>query len=461
MRVVADPEFDRHRLAGKEAVAVAAQADHQRRTCVPVGVECQLRTTLAVHDRLHPSRGEGVDEQVDGKAVDMIVAAEGLGHQTHAPGLMCLAGGDPFADRLRGFEPHVMEAPALRPHDGGRAPGPLLLRSPGQPLARIGLPHQRFVLEALCSKLAAGIHPARFHLEPIPLVQSAEVEAVAVVPDVVAVVVGQRSAGRIVIAVDMLDDPVGVFQTDHAVGALEERFHLNALQVPLGLAMRVLERLVDVGDHDAGRAVAHEALHFRGLANGLADRVAAHHAEEGKVALQHETEHVGIFVDLRLHRALGESQEIHVADLGQQEVLDELIEVAAHHALLLVTHRVGPAQADFAAVQIEATLGRGFLVDAEGTHAEMARGRVEQPALRVAQHRVQFVEPRLVGLPVAQSLGLHRDAVEIHPGSGGVDPFEFLILADRGLEIPSEDRKGNRHRFIAGRAVPDLEGQIE
>ena len=49
------------------------------------------------------------------------------------------------------------------------------------------------------------------------------------------------------IAIDMLDDAVGIFQTDHAVGALEERFHFHALQVLLGLAMRFLKGR----DHDA------------------------------------------------------------------------------------------------------------------------------------------------------------------------------------------------------------------
>ena len=209
--------------------------------------------------------------------------------------------------------------------------------------------------------------------------QPAEDETVAVIPDVAAVLVGQRCAGRIVIAIDMLDDAVGIFQTDHAVGALEERFHFHALQVPLGLAMRFLKGR----DHDAGRAFAHESLHFGGLANRFADRVAPHHAEEGQVALQHEAEHIGIVV-FQLHLPLGESQDIHVANLGQQEVLDELLEVAAHHALLFVTHRVGAAQADFAPVEIETTLGRGFLVDAKGLHPEMARGRIDQLALGVA-----------------------------------------------------------------------------
>ena len=80
------------------------QADHQRRAGVEVGVEGQLRTALAVNDLLNPSRGTGVDEKMPGKAVVMIVTAEGLAHQAHAPGMVRLAViSDPFADRLCGL----------------------------------------------------------------------------------------------------------------------------------------------------------------------------------------------------------------------------------------------------------------------------------------------------------------------------------------------------------------------
>ena len=102
MRVVADSDFDRHRLACKKRSPL--QADHQRRAGVEVGVEGQLRTALAVNDLLNPSRGTGVDEKMPGKAVVMIVTAEGLAHQAHAPGMVRLAVvSDPFADRLCGL----------------------------------------------------------------------------------------------------------------------------------------------------------------------------------------------------------------------------------------------------------------------------------------------------------------------------------------------------------------------
>ena len=62
---------------------------------------------------------------------------------------------------------------------------------------------------------------------------------------------------------------------------------------------------------------------------------------------------------------------------------------------------------------------------------------------------------------MSEAFGLHRDAVEIHSWSCGVDDFAFLIVANRGLEIPAEDRKGNRHRFMASPPFSGLEAQIE
>ena len=61
--------------------------------------------------------------------------------------------------------------------------------------------------------------------------QGPQVHAVAVVPAAVAVVVGHPRPRRIVIAVDGLDDPIGVRHADHHVGRLEQAGHFLARQV--------------------------------------------------------------------------------------------------------------------------------------------------------------------------------------------------------------------------------------
>ena len=78
-----------------------------------------------------------------------------------------------------------------------------------------------------------------------------------------------------------------------------------------------------------------------------------HDAEQRKIRLRHKAELVAVFVDLILHRPLRQTQKIHVAEFGQQNIVDQLRKIAAQHVLLLKAHRIGPAQTDGAAIEIE------------------------------------------------------------------------------------------------------------
>ena len=123
--------------------------------------------------------------------------------------------------------------------------------------------------------------------------------------------------------------------------------------------------------------LTHHARQFLRLPDALRDAEAAHDAEQRKIRLRHKAELVAVFVDRILHRPLRQAQKIHVAELGQQNIVDQLRKIAAQHVLLLKAHRIGPTQTDGAAIEIEHPLALRILrVLRKAAHAELLRKAV-------------------------------------------------------------------------------------
>ena len=145
--------------------------------------------------------------------------------------------------------------------------------------------------------------------------------------------------------------------------------------------------------------LTHHARQFLRLPDALRDAEAAHDAEQRKIRLRHKAELVAVFVDRILHRPLRQAQKIHVAELGQQNIVDQLRKIAAQHVLLLKAHRIGPAQTDWAAIEIEHPLALRILrVLRKAAHAELLRKALVQirgfqiPQLCVRQVKFEFVQ---------------------------------------------------------------------
>ena len=86
----------------------------------------------------------------------------------------------------------------------------------------------------------------------------------------------------------------------------------------------VRKRLVDIADDDVARVLPYHTRHLLRLPDALRDAEAAHHTEQRKIGLRHEPEPVAVRIDCILHGPLRQAQKIHIAELGKQNVIDEL-----------------------------------------------------------------------------------------------------------------------------------------
>jgi hypothetical protein len=146
---------------------------------------------------------------------------------------------------------------------------------------------------------------------------------------------------------------------------------------------------------------ANEPLHGGGLADALPKLVTSYAAEQRQVGLEQEAQTVAVIVDGTLHRMLGQAQKIQMGELGQQDVVAELVEISTENTLVEMAHGVGAAQPDFAPVQIKLPLGLRVFVLHEGTHSEgLARG-IKHFVLNIRQGDLRLVEPGLVQFPPA------------------------------------------------------------
>ena len=129
--------------------------------------------------------------------------------------------------------------------------------------------------------------------------------------------------------------------------------------------------------------LAHEALHLFGLLHRFGEQVSPQAAEQRQVGLVEQSQFVEPFVNFGLDGPLREAQVVHVAELRQQDVVNELGRVAPDYALLQVPHRVGSPQADLLSIQVHAPARHRNGVHRKTAHAELLLGRVEFVALLV------------------------------------------------------------------------------
>ena len=133
-----------------------------------------------------------------------VVAAEGLGHDARSKGLIPLAVVDPALHILLRVIEKAAEAFCLAADNAAR------VKRLTQPFARVAFLHDLCRIQPFRAVFAAAIVPAGLDRQPIAPVQTADVNAVAVVPHGVAVVIRYPVCGRVIIAVHVLDDLIGI-----------------------------------------------------------------------------------------------------------------------------------------------------------------------------------------------------------------------------------------------------------
>lgn len=154
-----------------------------------------------------------------------VVAAECLGHHARGKGLIPLAAADPALHILLRVIEKAAEALCLAADNAAR------VKRLAQPFARVALLHDLCRVQPLCAVFTAAIVPAGLDRQPIAPVQTADVNTVAVIPHGVAVVVRHPVCGRVIIAVHVLDDLIGVRELHNKVTAGEEIFQLWTQQM--------------------------------------------------------------------------------------------------------------------------------------------------------------------------------------------------------------------------------------
>ena len=264
------------------------------------------------------------------------------------------------------------------------------------------------------------------------------------IPAAITVVIRHPIIGRrIVIAIGAFDDALGIVHPHDAVGHVKKMFEFVAHQVAVRTALAVGKRLVDVTDENITRVRPNQALHFFNLAERFTKLIAMQTAEQRQIGLRHQAEPVAIFIDLALHRPLREPEEIHVAQFCQQDVIDQLIPILAKHTLLLVPHRVRPAQADFAPVEIKFPLRIGIFILGESSHSELLFARITNLAGGIQQFHLQLVKPRRRQIPEAGGGQFKRKPVLVHAGTGvlGNARLEFLVQIPMPAKFVGDRRK--------------------
>lgn len=214
--------------------------------------------------------------------------------------------------------------------------------------------------------------------------------------------------------------------------------------------------------------LAHEALHLFGLLHRFGEQVSPQAAEQRQVGLVEQSQFVEPFVNFGLDGPLREAQVVHVAELRQQDVVDELGRVAPDYTLLQVPHRVGSPQADLLSVQVHAPARHRNGVHRKTAHAELLLGRVEFVALLVLYGHLQLVEPRRVRIPPAETGHVEGDAQVVdpvphlephrlvvgrfgkvaHAGDKGRRRNVFHLFEDRLFEVLSVYRDDQLHVFL-------------
>ena len=124
------------------------------------------------------------------------------------------------------------------------------------------------------------------------------------------------------------------------VARREEVLHLGTGKMAMGLAARTGGRLVHIGNNDIAGVSAYHARKLLSLTHTLRKLEAAHLGKQRQVGLRHKTEAVTPLIYLILNRTLSKPQEVHIAELGKEYIVAQLIYITAHNILLFKAHGI-------------------------------------------------------------------------------------------------------------------------
>ena len=240
-------------------------------------------------------------------------------------------------------------------------------------------------------------------------------------------VVGQGSRRRVIVAVDMLYRPVGIEQKYGFIAGREEIFKLVPYKMPVRLARGICERLVHIRyQHRAGIG-ADKPLHILAHTERRGKFCPAHICKERQIRLYEQTYRITQLIYLLLHGTLGEAQEIHIACLCHEHIIEQHIEISAHHVLLFIAHRVGTAQTHSLAVQEKHAFFAAVLACFKASHAECALGAVGFSAVD-GESGKRLVEIGRVLLPEADIVHFHAQTDEARAAVEGENLFFLHAL---------------------------------
>ena len=252
---------------------------------------------------------------------------------------MILAGLDPLIQSLRGGIPEVVEIHRLRFGDDGGRPFPI--GAGLQPFCGVVLSGDFEGVQTLGAKFPAAEMPVRLDWHPSSVMESSEIDAMADIPTAVAVVVLHSVGdGRVVVPIHALHHAVGVFTFHGLRGEFKKQLHFIAEHEAVGFRAGCRKGFVNERDQHIAGMRPHESLHGGGLPDAFMKLVAPDRAKKREIGLQHEAESVTSLIDLALNGVLGEAQEIQVRQLGEKDVVMELICIASEDTQVEIAHGV-------------------------------------------------------------------------------------------------------------------------
>ena len=241
-------------------------------------------------------------------------------------------------------------------------------------------------VESLGSKFATPKVPTWLHRHPTAMMQAPKINSMADIPTAVAVVVLHALRHwRIVVAIHTLDDAIRIFAT-HCLGSrIKKQLHVVTKHESVRLGAGSRKWLVDKRNKHAAGVRAHEAFHGGGLPHAFVELIAADRSKKREIGLQHQPQTVAGLVDLALDGMLSKSEKIQVGELGEQDVIVELLCVTSKNAQIKVPHRIRSTESNLSAVKQEFPFGCGSFILLESTHAELAAYGVEQLTISILE----------------------------------------------------------------------------
>ena len=316
-----------------------------------------------------------------------------LGHHLHGKCLMLLGALAPLLHCFRGVHKASVPIFGLCSYDLSG------IKGLGDPFGRIMLSHNVRKIQTFGTVFSATVVPSRSHTLPIAAMKHTEILLSAVIPQRIAVDVRHGvSGGRIKISVHMLDHTIGMIVAKDLIKDLKQILHFRTQHMAMRLVSSIFPRLIDISQNDIAGMVSHKANHFLSLSHRLTPHCSPHNAKQGKITLRHQSQFITVPINLALHRTLGDSPEIHIAKLCQQDIVYQLIKVATHDIQLLKAHRIATAKTNRIAVQIEHSFGVRGKILSERAHSESANRRVTNNGI-CHNRDLQLIQPRGLRTP--------------------------------------------------------------